>query len=106
MRLAIFRAEAGFPGDHTRAFRTLSRPVAGGVMELVVRGLPQGLYAVAVHHDENGNGKMETDLLGRPREGWGVSNNLPLRTFGPPRFVEARIVLNPGAMTTTIRLRY
>lgn len=106
VRLALFRAEAGFPGDHTRAFRRLSHAVAGDTMELVLQGLPHGSYAVAVHHDANANGKMETDLLGRPREGWGVSNNLPLRTFGPPRYRDARIILNPGMTTTEIRLRY
>jgi uncharacterized protein (DUF2141 family) len=106
LRLALFRTEAGFPGDHTRAFRALSRPVAGGAMTFVLRDLPRGLYAVAVHHDEDGNGRLKTDLLGRPSEGWGVSNNLPQRTFGPPRYRDARIVLNPGMTTKEIRLRY
>ena len=37
--------------------------------------LPYGKYAVLIHHDENGNGKLDTNRIGLPREGVGLSNN-------------------------------
>ena len=40
-------------------------------------GLPAGTYAVKVVHDENGNGRLDTDWLGIPVEGYGLSNNPP-----------------------------
>ena len=40
-------------------------------------------YAVRYYHDENMNGKMETNLVGKPTEGYGFSNNV-IGKFGPP----------------------
>jgi uncharacterized protein (DUF2141 family) len=37
--------------------------------------LPAGQYAVQVVHDENGNGKLDTNFMGIPSEGYGYSNN-------------------------------
>ena len=44
-----------------------------------------GKYAVRYYHDENMNGKMETNLVGKPMEGYGFSNNV-IGKFGPPPF--------------------
>jgi len=41
-----------------------------------------GKYAVSVFHDENSNGKLDTNFLGIPREGVGASNNAKGH-FGP-----------------------
>jgi len=38
-------------------------------------GVAPGRYAVSVFHDENSNGKMDTNFIGIPREGVGASNN-------------------------------
>lgn len=48
-------------------------------------GLKPGKYAVRYYHDENQNGKMETNLVGKPTEGYGFSNNVTGK-FGPPPF--------------------
>jgi uncharacterized protein (DUF2141 family) len=47
--------------------------------------LKPGNYAVRYYHDENLNGKMETNLFGKPTEGYGFSNNVTGK-FGPPPF--------------------
>ena len=47
--------------------------------------LTPGKYAVRYYHDENMNGKMETNLVGKPTEGYGFSNNV-IGKFGPPPF--------------------
>jgi uncharacterized protein (DUF2141 family) len=50
-----------------------------------ISGLEPGKYAVRYYHDENQNGKMETNAVGKPVEGYGFSNNVTGR-FGPPSF--------------------
>lgn len=40
-------------------------------------GIPAGTYAVKIVHDENGNGRLDTDWLGIPVEGYGLSNDPP-----------------------------
>lgn len=50
-----------------------------------ITNLKPGKYAVRYYHDENQNGKMETNLVGKPTEGYGFSNNV-IGKFGPPAF--------------------
>ena len=55
--------------------------------------LKPGKYAVRYYHDENLNGKMETNLVGKPVEGYGFSNNV-IGKFGPPPFAKWLFELN------------
>lgn len=50
-----------------------------------IPNLTKGKYAVRYYHDENMNGKMETNIVGKPTEGYGFSNNV-IGKFGPPPF--------------------
>jgi uncharacterized protein (DUF2141 family) len=52
---------------------------------LSIKNLKPGKYAVRYYHDENLNGKMETNMVGKPTEGYGFSNNV-IGKFGPPPF--------------------
>ena len=68
-------------------------------------GLAPGTYAIAVIHDANGNGKLDT-MMGIPREGFGFSRN-PAIGFGPPRFSAAQISVAAGrADAEKVRFRY
>jgi len=68
----------------------------------LVPNLSRGKYAVRYYHNENMNGKMETNLVGKPTEGYGFSNNV-IGKFGPPPFEkwlfevtgDKKIVLKP-----------
>ena len=67
-----------------------------------VKNLKPGKYAVRFFHDENLNGAMETNIPGKPTEGYGFSNNATGK-FGPPPFEkwlfelkeDKKIVLKP-----------
>jgi uncharacterized protein (DUF2141 family) len=50
-----------------------------------IKNLNPGKYAVRYYHDENLNGKMETNIYGKPTEGYGFSNNVTGK-HGPPPF--------------------
>ena len=63
-----------------------------------------GTYAAAVYHDANANGRMDTNALGIPREGYGVSNN-PRPRFRAPRFSEAQVRITRDT-TLTLRMAY
>jgi uncharacterized protein (DUF2141 family) len=47
--------------------------------------LKEGKYGIRFYHDEDLSGKMETNLLGIPLEGYGFSNEATGK-FGPPPF--------------------
>lgn len=65
--------------------------------------LPSGTYAVAVVHDVNGNGRMDTRMR-FPREPYGFSNGVVPR-FGPPKFEDARFNMGEDDLNIAIELR-
>jgi len=69
----------------------------------VFRDVPEGTYAVVAFHDENGNGKLDRNLIGIPTEKIGFSNNPSL--WGPPRFSDSKFVLGSAAQRFAITLR-
>lgn len=52
---------------------------------IVFEDITGGKYALRYYHDENQNGKMETNSFGKPTEGYGFSNNV-IGKFGPPSY--------------------
>jgi len=63
-----------------------------------------GRYAVALFHDENGNGRMDKMLM-VPREGYGFSRDAPIQ-FGPPKFGAASFPVGAAQVRTAIHMRY
>jgi uncharacterized protein (DUF2141 family) len=104
---ALFQSEAGFPGDSSKAVRTQQAEVDAqtGSAEFVLHGIPYGVYAVSVFHDENLNGKLDKNFVGAPKEGYGASNN-PKKRMGPPPFGEASFSLNQPEQSVEIKLIY
>jgi len=64
-----------------------------------------GTYALAVVHDENMNGKLDTNWLGIPTEGYGFSNDAKAM-LGPPSFSAASFTYDGQDMELTISLHY
>lgn len=103
--LLLFRGNAGFPSDPTKAIGSVTLPISDLTVSHLFTQLPAGEYAVTVMHDENKNGKLDTNLFGIPEEGIGVSNNA-LNMFGPPVFQECAIMVREGDNQITIELDY
>ena len=104
VRMALFSEAAGFPKEnHAVALRVV--PISGHGGTTVFTDLPAGTYGIAVYHDENGNEKLDTNLLGLPTEGYGFSNNARA-ALGPPRFRAAAFQVNSANVTQTIELGY
>lgn len=64
----------------------------------VVADVPSGPIAVLVYYDENGNGRLDKNFIGIPRERLALSNGY--RPKGPPSFERALIVAVEGQLTT------
>ncbi len=103
VRICVSHQERPFPGCRGNDDGLLSI-VPATQAEAVVSGLQPGRYAVAVIHDENGNGKLDTNALGMPVEGFGFSNN-PRIGFGPPSYASAALSIE-APEDTGIRMRY
>jgi uncharacterized protein (DUF2141 family) len=103
VRVCLTAAANNFPKciDNAESTRRTA-PADGGAIRFA--GLPHGDYAIAVIHDENGNGKLDT-IAGIPREGFGFSRNPPIR-FGPPRFASARFSVTGTGERQQVTMRY
>ena len=60
---------------------------------------------MSAFQDENGNGKLDTNFIGMPKEGVGASNDAAGK-FGPPKFDDARFNYKAGRSVMTIHIRY
>lgn len=67
--------------------------------------IPPGTYAMAVVHDENMNGKLDTNWLGIPTEGYGFSNNAKAVLSAPP-FSDASFPYDGQSIDLTMTLHY
>lgn len=103
IRLALCPPQAGFPDCKNKAVRTVSLPIENGQARAVFTGLDRGSYAVAVFHDANSNGKLDT-FVGIPREGYGFSRNPAFRPRAP-KWNEAAFEVD-GTTNISIRMRY
>jgi uncharacterized protein (DUF2141 family) len=105
--IALFNGEAGFPGDKSKALRTLQTKIDPQTLsaQVTLDALPRGVYAVSVFHDENSNGQLDKNVFGIPKEGYGASNN-PKKSMGPPKFADARFQLDQPEKVIEISLRY
>jgi uncharacterized protein (DUF2141 family) len=101
--LALFNRADGFPGNSKNAFAVKETPAVKGKLTVRFEGLAPGTYAVAVFHDANSDGKLNTNMLGIPKEDYGFSNNAR-PGFRAPTFEEAAIQLEKsGTHLITIK---
>jgi uncharacterized protein (DUF2141 family) len=91
-------------------FLKLSCPYEGsaearpGLTVVRVTGVPPGIYAAQVFHDDTDGGVIHQNLLGIPREAIGFSNNAPLH-FSGPRFSEAAFTVRSDVARISLKLR-
>lgn len=100
----VFRSNKGWPEDVGSSVQHKAVPARDGAVTLVFQGLEPATYAVVVLHDENENMKLDRSWIGKPKEGWGMSNN-PKPHLSAPPFESARFTIG-GPTELKIHLRY
>lgn len=103
--LCLFSSGDGFPGKAEKAVMRGFVKVTGHTASYTFSGLSPGTYAVSVFHDEDNDKKMNTNFIGLPKEGVGVSNNAK-GFFGPPKFDDAKFTYPGGRQEIKIDLMY
>jgi uncharacterized protein (DUF2141 family) len=103
---ALFESPEGFPAGYLND--------ATNIMVIKIRetqarcdfeDIAPGTYALAVIHDENMNGKLDTNWAGFPKEGYGFSMGAKA-TFGTPSFKAASFSYDGQLLNMTISMRY
>lgn len=100
----LFASEDGFPDEPAKAKQSMIIDLKREGSRFQFADLAPGKYAIAIIHDENRNGKLDTGLFGIPKEGIGFSNN-PKLGVGAPSFDRVAIDVSKSG-TATIRLKH
>lgn len=103
--LTVFSGPKGFPAGGQGSNLKFSRCIAASSQSVTFTNLPLGNYAIAAIHDSNSDGKLNTNALGVPSEGFGFSNNPPLR-FGPASFADSQVFVSGTKTVVQIQMRY
>jgi len=103
--VSLYNSKKGFPGKHEQAYASVLKKVTSSADTVVFEHLPYGSYAVSIMHDENNNGKLDTNFIGIPKEGVGVSNN-PKIGFGGPKFQDSVFTLDKKELEVTVAMKY
>lgn len=103
---ALFESAVGFPAEFMRhATNIMVIKVRRAQARCDFEDIPPGTYALAVVHDENMNGELDTNFLGIPTEGYGFSNDVTA-VLGPPTYAAARFSYDGKTLDLTIDLNY
>lgn len=101
--LSLFSSEQGFPNQSDQA--PASRCIQAGETSATFDQLAPGRYAVAVFHDANKDGKLNTGFLGIPKEGFGFSRNPRIATRAPS-FRDTAFLVSGESTKIQINLKY
>lgn len=102
IRIAVYDEETWLDTEQWIAAQRIPATAEGRVTATFE--LPSGVYAVAVLHDLNANGKMDYRFLRLPKEPYGFSNGVVPR-LGPPAFEDAKFILGDEGASVGIELR-
>ena len=102
---AIYSSADGFPKRGDKAVAHAKSSISAGHAVCEFPGLNAGTYAISVFHDENSNGKLDTNFMGIPSEGVGASNNAKGH-FGPPKFDAAAFRFSGSRLELKITVNY
>jgi len=103
--VSLFNQKDAFPKSTEKAVRISYATIIGFKSFVFFENLPAGEYAVSALHDENDNKKMDTNILGIPKEGVGASNDAKGH-LGPPRYQDAKFIFNGSKQTIHIDITY
>jgi uncharacterized protein (DUF2141 family) len=90
--VCLFNKADGFPDESKNAVSCTKVKIKDKTASASFKVLKSGNYAVVVYHDENNNGKLDTNFIGIPKEGIGVSNNV-MPKMSKPKFEAAKFAL-------------
>ena len=102
---SLFSSSRGFPSNKKRAIKAQCVKLKNGNVKVNIPSLKAGTYAVAMFHDRNSDGKLNTNALGIPKEGFGFSRN-PKVITGPPKFGDSAVFVVGSTTNIQINMNY
>ena len=92
----LFNSNDGFPSETGKAFKKGIVKTFSTNATFTFEDVPHGSYAIAVFHDEDGNGEIKKNWIGMPKEPVGSSN---LTKMSKPNFKKCKFQLDASELT-------
>jgi uncharacterized protein (DUF2141 family) len=103
----LFQSADGWPENVAKSLRHEASTIPDGQKQATVTcsAIPAGNYGIVALHDENKNMKLDRNMFGFPKEGFGFANN-PHVGLGPPAFRLAVLRVGCPLTETQIHIMY
>jgi len=89
LQVSLYNKDGSIPDEqYKNYYRIQTTNIESGKVEITLKNLPKGRYAVNILHDENKNGKIDKGLI-LPKEGIGFSNYSSIGLTNRPNFRKA-----------------
>lgn len=106
IRLAIYDSEENYNTDNPLQLKTIEKTNVKDKSITLNLDLPKGVYAIKVLDDINKNTKMDYNLVGIPKEGYGFSNYYH-SGVALPKFNELSFSVKPNQKNLVlVKLKY
>ena len=102
--IAVYDSSDAWLGPDTVLERqvVIADALAGEVVSTDLE-LPPGDYALSIFYDRNGNGDLDTNFIGIPKEPIAMSNNATGK-YGPPKYKDAVFSLGTQPVLQAIEM--
>ena len=100
--IRVYQGKKGWLKTNGIEQRTLSLEEfePGGTLTTVFE-LPKGEYAISAYHDEDDDGKLDSNFIGIPKEPAGMSRE-PKARMGPPKYEDAAFELTEEGLSMPV----
>lgn len=92
VKVGLYDSEGTYT-SHKGSFKKAELSISNLNCEWILKGVPQGEYALMLYHDENGNHKLDKNMIGIPKEPYGFSNNVK-PGLGLPDFKDVKFLVD------------
>lgn len=108
--LSMFNSPDGYPDSASKAILAKCFTVVSTSFDIRIEGVLDGVYAIALWHDENRDEKLNYNFLGIPKEGLAFSENGRPRITppppGPPSFNSISFEVKGEPRRTSTKMTY
>jgi uncharacterized protein (DUF2141 family) len=99
LHISLFNSDQSF--NERRIYYSLVKEADTETVYIPI-DLPSGEYVFSMYQDSNGNGKLDSNFLGIPKEPFGFSNYNG--KSAPGNFIKHKVIINEKTKRITIHL--
>lgn len=102
--ISLSKGPEGFPNKNYFEQRFIQE-FTSPRFKVIFEDIPYGNYALGVLHDEDKNGKMTSNFIGMPKEGFGFYRHFEV-SLRAPKYEEVSFDFESSSMKVQMQMQY